>query len=173
MAKKIIIFSGKQYSGKDTLAGIMLKLMPEFKRYAMGDVIKETYGKLHGISFDEIEKNKSIYRPELIALGDWGRNQDPDYWLKKIISADGNIFVTDVRLKHEYEIFKAAGAISIRVEAPREIRATRGTLVSENDLTETDLDNINDWDFIINNDKDLNKLTIIAQKLTEEILFRH
>ena len=81
--------------------------------------------------------------------------------------------MTDVRLKHEYEIFKAAGAISIRVEAPREIRATRGTLVSENDLTETDLDSINDWDFIINNDKDLNKLTIIAQKLTEEILFRH
>ena len=169
MAKKIVIFSGKQYSGKDTLAGIMLNLMPEFKRYAMGDVIKDTYAKLHNLTYEEIEKNKSTYRPDLIALGDWGRNQDPDYWLKKIIATDENIFVTDVRLQHEYEVFKAAGAISIRVEAPRELRATRGQLVSENDLTETDLDNITDWDYTVANDKNLEHLTQIAQNLATHI----
>ena len=44
MADKIIIFSGKQYSGKDTVAKIMLNQMPEYKRSAMGDIIKLTYG---------------------------------------------------------------------------------------------------------------------------------
>ena len=45
MARRIIIFSGKQYSGKDTVAKIMLSQMLSFKRCAMGDIIKLTYAK--------------------------------------------------------------------------------------------------------------------------------
>ena len=45
MTDKIIIFSGKQYSGKDTAAKIMLENMPDFHRCAMGDIIKIEYGK--------------------------------------------------------------------------------------------------------------------------------
>ena len=78
MADKIIIFSGKQYSGKDTAAKIMLEKMSDFRRCAMGDIIKLTYGKQKGLSYDEIEKNKSIYRQDLINLGNWGRAQSPD-----------------------------------------------------------------------------------------------
>ena len=142
MADKIIIFSGKQYSGKDTVAKIMLSQMTDYKRCAMGDIIKLTYGTQKGLSYEEIEKNKPLYRQDLINLGNWGRAQDPDYWLKKIIEQDGNIMVTDVRVPHEYEVFKKAGAIAIRVEASRETRAARGTLIGETDITETGLDNI-------------------------------
>ena len=113
MANKIIIFSGKQYSGKDTVAKILLDKMPDYKRFAMGDVIKLEYGKQKGLTYEEIEKNKPIYRQDLIDLGNWGRSQDPDYWLKKIISQPGNIMVTDVRVPHEYEMFKSAGAVAI------------------------------------------------------------
>ena len=169
MANRIVIFSGKQFSGKDTLAGLMLKKMPTFRRYAMGDVIKDTFGKENGLTYEQIEANKALYRPALIELGNWGRKQDPDYWLKKIISADGDIFVTDVRMKHEYEVFKDAGAKSIRVEAPREIRASRGKLVNENDTTETDLDNITDWDYIIQNDGSMENLTQKADELVKEL----
>ena len=84
MADKIIIFSGKQYSGKDTAAKIMLKHMPDYRRCAMGDIIKLTYGKKNNLTYEEIEKNKPLYRQDLIDLGNWGRAQDPDYWLKKI-----------------------------------------------------------------------------------------
>ena len=55
MADKIIIFSGKQYSGKDTVAKIMLSQMPEYRRCAMGDIIKLTYGKQKGLTYEEIE----------------------------------------------------------------------------------------------------------------------
>ena len=172
MADKIIIFSGKQYSGKDTVAKIMLSQMPEYRRCAMGDIIKLTYGKQKGLTYEEIEKNKPLYRQDLINLGNWGRAQDPDYWLKKIIEQDGNIMVTDVRVPHEYEVFKNAGAITIRVEATTETRASRGTLVGETDITETGLDNIKNWDFVIENNSDFetlkNKVDEIIKKIKED-----
>ena len=158
MALKILLFSGKQFSGKDTAAKIMLKKMPEYRRCAMGDIIKLTYGKEKGLTYEEIEQNKSFYRQDLINLGNWGRAQDPDYWLKKIISQDGDIMVTDVRVPHEYEVFKKAGAKTIRVEADREVRAKRGELIGENDITETGLDHIKDWDYVVDNNKDYEHL---------------
>ena len=169
MVDKIIIFSGKQYSGKDTAAKIMLNKMPTFKRCAMGDIIKLTYGEKMSLTPEEIEKNKAQYRPDLIELGNWGRAQDPDYWLKKIIEQDGNIIVTDVRVPHEYEVFKNAGAITIRVEATRETRSQRGTLVGEKDITEVGLDNITDWDFVIDNNSDYEHLKKQVLKIIKKI----
>ena len=57
MADRIIIFSGKQYAGKDTAARIMLDIMPDFHRCAMGDIIKLEYGKQHNLTYEEIEAN--------------------------------------------------------------------------------------------------------------------
>lgn len=169
MADNIIIFSGKQYSGKDTAAKIMLEAMPDYKRCAMGDIIKLTYGKEKNLSYEEIEKNKPFYRQDLINLGNWGRSQDPDYWLKKIIEQNGNIIVTDVRVQHEYEVFKKAGAISIRVEASRETRAARGDLIGETDITEIGLDNITDWDFVIDNNSDYENLKSQVNEIIRKI----
>lgn len=158
MAEKVIIFSGKQYSGKDTAAKIMLELMPDFKRCAMGDIIKLTYGTEKGLTYEEIENNKAQYRADLIKLGNWGRAQDADYWLKKILEQNGNIIVTDVRVQHEYDVFKKAGAIAIRVEATRETRMSRGNLIGEDDITETGLDHVQDWNYIIDNNSDYETL---------------
>ena len=170
MADKIIIFSGKQYSGKDTAAKILLDVMKDFRRCAMGDIIKIEYGKIHNLTYEEIEANKSQYRQGLIDLGNWSRSQSPDYWLEKIISQEGKIVVTDVRIKHEYEIFKKAGAISIRVEADRAVREARGgKLVGEDDVTEVDLDNIQDWNFLLDNNKDYETLKQEVLKIVEKI----
>lgn len=169
MANRIIFFSGKQYSGKDTAAKIMLDSMPDFHRCAMGDIIKITYGQKHGLTYEQIEANKSKYRAGLIELGNWGRSQDADYWLKKILEQKGNIIVTDVRVPHEYDVFKNAGAISIRIEASREIRASRGKLVRENDITEVGLDHIKEWDYVIENNSTYENLKSQVDKIIEEI----
>lgn len=166
----IIIFSGKQYSGKDTAAKILMEAMPNFKRCAMGDIIKIEYAKQHNLTYEEIEANKADYREGLIELGNWGRQQSPDYWLKKIIAQKGDIVVTDVRIKHEYEVFKQAGAIAIRVDADRNIREARGgKLIGENDVTEIDLDNISDWDFRIENNEDYEALKQNVLKIVEKL----
>ncbi len=166
----IIIFSGKQYSGKDTAAKILMQAMPNFRRCAMGDIIKIEYAKKYNLTYDEIEANKVNYRQGLIELGNWGRSQSPDYWLEKIIAQRGDIVVTDVRIKHEYEVFKKAGAISIRVDANRDIRESRGgKLIGENDVTEIDLDDVTDWDYRLDNDKDYDSLKQNVLKIVEQI----
>ncbi|MCD7780283.1 MAG: hypothetical protein LUH05_06380 [Candidatus Gastranaerophilales bacterium] len=149
--KKIIVFSGKQFSGKDTVAKILLNKFKNFKRIGIADAIKIKYSEKTGLSLEEIEKNKSLYRQDLIDLGDWGRAENPDYWLNSIINYKGDTIVTDIRVKHELDLFRSYGAFTVRVEADTEIRSIRGKLTSENDATETALDNIRDWDFIIYN----------------------
>ena len=121
----------------------------------------------------EIEANKAQYRQGLIDLGNWGRKQSPDYWLEKIIAQEGNIVVTDVRIKHEYEVFKKAGATAIRVEATRETRLSRGNLIGETDITEVGLDNITDWDFIIDNNGNYESLEEKAFDLIEKLKIRN
>ena len=169
MTKKIIVLSGKQFSGKDTFAKFLLEFMTDFKRIGLGDAIKLEYGRQKGLTFEEIEKNKSQYRADLIALGDWGRAQDPDYWLKRIIEQKDNVIVPDLRMPHELKVFKKHNAISIRVEAPRKNRALRGELVKENDPTETLLDEIVDWDYIIQNNSSLEELREKARNLAEKL----
>lgn len=147
----------------------MMELLPSFKRCAMGDIIKLTYGKKNGLSYDEIEKNKSLYRADLIKLGNWGRAQDADYWLKKILEQDGDIMVTDVRVPHEYDVFKSAGAVSIRVEALRQTRMSRGKLVGEDDITEVGLDKVKDWDYVIENNSDYDCLKSNIIKIVSDL----
>ena len=170
MTNRLIFFSGKQYSGKDTAAKILMEELPEYRRCAMGDIINIQYGEQHHLTYEEIEKNKTVYRSGLIELGNWGRSQSPNYWLEKIIAQEGKIVITDVRIKHEYEVFKKAGAISIRVNADRDIRESRGgKLIGEDDVTEIDLDDIQDWDFVIDNNKDYETLRKNVLKIVELI----
>lgn len=173
MAEKIIVLSGKQYSGKDTAAKIILENLTDFKRIGLGDAIKIEYGEQKGLTFEEIEKNKHLYRQDLINLGNQRRSEDSDYWIKKVIQMPGNIVVPDVRVKRELEYFKEANAFTIRVEASRETRSARGQLVGETDITEVDLDDINDWDAIITNNstyEDLQAQSIELVNLIKEKL---
>lgn len=169
MAEQIIILSGKQYSGKDTLAKILLENLTNFKRIGLGDAIKIEYGEQKGLSFEEIEQNKAQYRQDLINLGNKRRSEDKDYWIKKVIKMPGNIIVPDVRVKRELEFFKEANAFTIRVEASRETRSQRGQLVGETDVTEVDLDDIKDWDYVIENNSTYENLQAKSIELAKEI----
>ena len=169
MADKIIILSGKQYSGKDTVAKILLQNLTNFKRIGLGDAIKLEYSEKTGIPNEEIEKNKHLYRQDLINLGNQRRSEDKDYWIKKVIQMPGNIIVPDVRVKRELEFFKEADAYKIRVDASRETRSERGQLVGETDVTEVDLDDVKEWDYVISNNSTYENLQAESIKLAKEI----
>lgn len=154
---KIIVISGKQYSGKDTFAKILLEKLDGYKRVGIGDAIKIQYGLNKGLSFDEIELNKHLYRADLIELGNYGRSLDNDYWLKNLAGMD-KIIVPDVRVEHELNFFKSRGAFLLRVESNLQNRSMRGILINADDDTETALDNYNGWNYIIENNSDLNSL---------------
>lgn len=155
---QLIAISGKQYAGKDLLTSLLLKHLPDFQKVPLAGAIKQAYAKQHQISLEVLEANKAMHRPGLIALGNWGREQDPDYWLKQVLIQPGKKIISDLRLKREYDLLKAEGAYLIRLEASREVRAERGTIVSEADPTETDLDSITEWDAVLENNADIAQL---------------
>ena len=167
--KKIIVISGKQYSGKDTLAKILLEKMPNFKRIGIGDAIKIEYGKRNNLTFEEIESEKHLYRSDLIDLGNWGRAQDPDFWLKNLAGMD-KIIVPDVRVEHELDFFKKMGAFLVRVESSIENRAKRGILTNANDSTETALDNYINWNMVIENNSDYQTLVDKSNEVIKSFL---
>ena len=169
MTKKIIVFSGKQFSGKDTVAKIILERFPSFKRIGIADAIKMRYSEKTGLSLVEIETNKSIYRQDLINLGDWGRAQSPDYWLNSIIAYEGDTVVTDIRMKHELDKFRSNVDFTVRVESSEEAISKRGVLSSKNDTTETQLDSVEDWDYVIHNEGSYEELALEVDKLVDAI----
>ena len=159
--KKLIVISGKQYSGKDTVAKLLLGELKSFKRIGIGDAIKIMYGKQNGLTYDEIEADKATHRTGLIELGDWGRRQDPDFWLNVILDMKEDTIVPDLRLEHELDVF--------RVEASLEARKTRGVITNENDLTEIALDNYGAWNYKIDNSFDYPALQENIKPLVEDI----
>ncbi len=167
--RKIIVISGKQFSGKDSVAALITKFLPDFKQVALADAIKAEFGKTKKLRISEIERNKPLYRAELIALGNKRRAEDTDYWIKKVVAEEGNIMVSDIRLKYELDTFKKYGAITIRVNSDREQRAKRGLLTNETDLTETELDSVKNWDYVIENNEDLASLKEKVRKIVQEI----
>ena len=169
MTKKIIVFSGKQYSGKDTVAKLLLEAMPNFKRIGLGDAIKIEYGKTIGKTFEEIESEKHLYRADLIKFANEKRAIDQDYWIKKLVEYPDDVIVPDMRVQREYDFFKSQGAYMIRVEASVEARSKRGTLVKADDSTETALDNIKDWDYVIKNESDYGTLKENTKELINDI----
>lgn len=169
MSKKIIVISGKQLSGKDTTANTLLECLPDFKRAALADAIKMELAEQKGLTFNEIDRNKFMYRSELITLGNKRRAEDQDYWIKKVFEFEGNLLVSDMRMKHEYETFQTLGATTIRVESSRDERASRGVITEENDSTETQLDDIKDWDYVIENDCDYESYIQKVKQLAETL----
>ena len=165
---KIIIISGKQYSGKDTLAKILLEELSDFKRIGIGDAIKIEYGKMKNLTFEEIEKNKHLYRNDLINLGNWGREQSPVYWLNKLAGMN-NIIIPDIRVLDELNYFKSRNAYTIRVNSSYENRSKRGVIVNGNDNTETALDDYKEWDYVIENNSDYDTFKNEAKKLLNKI----
>lgn len=170
MDKLIIILSGKQFSGKDTVAKILLDKLPSFRRIGLADAIKIKYSERTGLSVEEIETNKSTYRPDLIALGNEGRAINPDYWINTILEQKDNVIVPDVRMPHEVDMFKKNNAFCIRVEASAKARSERGKLTKEDDYTEIALDNYNDWDYVIQNEGDYNQLLQNSENLVSAVL---
>ncbi len=169
MADEIIIISGKQFCGKDTIAKLIMEKKRNFRRIGLADAIKKIYSQESGISIEEIEKNKSEYRADLIALGNKGREADEDKWIKVILAERGSIIVPDVRMRHEIEKFKEQEAYCIRVEADATQRGKRGKLSREDDYTETALDDYKGWDYIIENGGTKEELQGKVDKLIEAI----
>ena len=144
----LIGLSGKIGCGKTFLANYFLEVhgqMPvsirtTYFRLGFADILKEEAGNAYGYpnnwNYTEHGKAEIINHPDLPRPNmtirevlqwhgtDYRREQDPDYWVKKMKSTiyqrtcgrPINIIIDDVRFVNEAEMIKKGGGILIRID---------------------------------------------------------
>ena len=179
----IIGLHGKIGSGKDTFFSLMNSFIPDLKRTAFADKLKEVVAILTNIDVKLLhtQDGKNILNPLFnmtygVMLQQIGtnhlRNFDDNIWIKSTYSNmldNTNYVITDLRFKNEARYIKDNGGFLFKIEGdPVKIRANSNRDL--NHQSEIDLDDWTEWDEIIQNDSDLDSLKIKAELISFKYL---
>lgn len=172
MGRVVIAISGKQRSGKDTLAKILNDVLTNYTVVPLAKTLKEQYAEEHNTTVAYVEDRKNKMPNMRRALIDYGakyREKDVHHWVKAALKHDGNIIIPDLRFVDEVDYIcdNVDRVVLVRVEATRELRATRGVLSNESDASETDLDAFDGWDIVVENNGDLERLQQAADIIVD------
>lgn len=178
---KIIGISGKAGSGKDTAAGFIMAVHPMARKTAFADDLKLQAIRLwaedtgRGWPFSEfidlmtphqllVQANNlklgvPAFRTFLQELGQRKRQDEGlDYWINRAFAThverhgDRPMLVTDVRYQNEAEAIRKRRGLLLRIERPR---FDNGLSVEQRaHPSETDLDEYEDFNAIIENNGD-------------------
>lgn len=170
----VIMICGKARSGKDTLADFFIKHLENNKpcKVQIGQYIKYYAMKYFGWDGEEETKPRDL----LIHLGtDIIRNKiDSNFHIDRLIQDlevlsyfYDTFIVSDVRFPVEIEKVKAKydNVITIKIERQSEELNEN----QKNNITETALDNFNDYDYEINNNGTLEELDSKALDILKEV----
>ena len=155
---RIFLIAGKAGSGKNEIAN-------KIKEYLPNTIITgiSKYIKLFALEYTNWD-GRDIDKPRtfLQNMGDKIRHIDENFFINrlkediKVYELDyENVIISDIRLKHEIEEFKKTNyeVITIKVIS----NTSKRNLSKEQQLhiTETELDNYNKFDYIIENNNEL------------------
>ena len=155
-----IALSGKMRAGKDFISDLIRLKYEMFERRAFADALKEDVEKIFGVTKENHPNGREI----LQLYGKVGRLAHPLFWVNKIIHDKNDfIIVTDLRFRNEADALKEAGFKLVRVHSSQESRTLRGELNHENDISETDLDDYEGFDYHLENDLDISISNIFEQ----------
>ena len=151
----IIGISGKMQSGKDTVADYLVKKY-KFKRVAFADKLKEIAKDLFFWNGDKDNYGRKLLQD----IGMKMREVKTDVWVNYILRTLNNednrekdYIITDVRFMNEYELVKLGGNYMWRIN--RDIKREGDV---NNHQSEIDLDNVTDFDAVIDNNGTLAEL---------------
>lgn len=200
----LIGISGKKGVGKDLLASyfnknygfVNIPFAFELKEAVRRDfdfTTEHTDGKLkesptqfisEKVHFLDIDEIKTVYwtpREIMIAYGQFFRQFDPLWWVKKAFNKidrvcslynDSNelrFTISDVRFKNEADYIKSKGGLLIRLERKPELNIYKEQSL---DISETDLDNYEHFDFKLDADNNITPLDLsrFANGIMDNIL---
>lgn len=182
MIKTVILIGDGMRSGKDELCGLLLNQLPNFKRAALADKVKEMSAFILGVSIDVFNnlETKAEYRKWAIFCGQMGRLFEENYWINQItpIVKTNNTILTDVRFENEMKSFAEMSdenhkIYKVKIKASDETRIARGAQPEYfNDPTETSLNYLtdDDFDFVVDNNSSYANLEKQAIELAKEIV---
>lgn len=163
----VVLISGYATSGKDTFGTMLVKYLPNSKILHFADPIKECAKIYFNWNGAKDEKGRKL----LQQIGKIGREYDTDIWVKKLINrineSNDNIeflIIPDWRFKNEFEFitrqFGRRNVVTIRIK--REVPII-------NDISERDLDDFTQYDFVVENNSSLDNLEQQAQLIALQI----
>ena len=166
----IIGLSGKQGTGKSTIAKAIQDTYKDVKIFKIAGIIYELQDYIYNRVGLTLQGEKD--RPLLIALGMWGRDKDSDLWTNVAIrealeySKQGGIaLIDDIRFPNEALRVKENGLL-IRIEGLQ--RGPNITEEMKTNITECALDDFK-FEHIISNG---NRIEIMTEQLNSIITRR-
>lgn len=161
---KIFILSGKAQSGKDTVSKIIENYYNNKKciQIAFAYYIKDYVKRISDWDGSEDTKPRELLQQFGIELV---KNKiDNKLFINRVIE-DIEVFsyfydiiiVDDARLPDEVDILKKKYPNSVSIRIIRNNYDNGLTQIQKNHITETGLDNYNDFDYIVNNDENINQ----------------
>ncbi|MBQ7140992.1 MAG: hypothetical protein IJO32_05760 [Bacilli bacterium] len=171
---KIYLISGKARSGKNLVSNIIFNEYQnkKCKKLSFAYYLKQYVKDISSWDGSDDTKPRDLLQKVGIDLL---KNKINNNFLINRICEDIEVYsyfydiiiITDVRLLDEIETIKNKykNVISIRVNRNNDNNLT---FEQQNHITETDLDNYDKFDYIIENTEDYNKLIIDTKKILEE-----
>jgi len=167
--KIVLLFSGKRKSGKDFLTDhLQDKLKSESVILRLSGPLKECYAKDHGLDFEKMlsaSDYKEKYRLDMIKWSEEIRNRDYTYFCRASVDKyDAWKFpvwiVSDCRRTTDIRYFREQfgdRVKTVRIVASVCARSQRGWVFTpsvDDAESECGLDNVSDWDVVVENDGD-------------------
>ena len=172
---KIIILSGKARSGKDEVADIICNLYKDkkVKKLSYAYYLKQYVKNISNWNGNEEDKPRDL----LQSIGiDLIKNKIDNKLLIRRVIEDIEVYsyfydiivITDARLIDEVEDIKNkySNAKSIRINRNIDNNLTYS---QKEHVTETNLDNYNNFDYVIDNNNDYNNLEKEVNKILEDV----
>lgn len=167
----VLLFSGKRKSGKDFVTeALQSRLGADVCAVLrLSGPLKEQYAQEHGLNFQRLldaSAYKEAYRRDMILWGEAQRQADPGFFCRKVVEGvcQPVWLVSDTRRLSDIQWFlEAYGAVTqtVRVVASEQSRQQRGWVFTpgvDDGESECGLDNFGDFDWVIENDGDEQRL---------------
>lgn len=175
---KVILIAGKARAGKDTTA-LLFKEVLEKKgkkviNLAYGSYIKE-YAK-HISDWDGRDETKPRSLLQRLGTDIIRENIDPNFFVKRLCN-DIKVYsyffdvitVSDVRFPNEIEGPSSMFSDVVKIKIIRDNFVNNLTEIEKKHITETALDNYDDYNFVIYNDGTISDLREKVEKIVEEL----
>ncbi|XP_055632404.1 phosphomevalonate kinase [Toxorhynchites rutilus septentrionalis] len=172
----ILLISGKRKCGKDFLTEKLLQRLATDRAQIVriSEPIKRSWAAKLGLDLKQLLGDgpyKERYRKDMIEWSDRKRAEDYGFFCRQACAGlDKEIcIVSDIRRKTDIRYFRESfegRTKAIRIVASDETRRARGWHFQEgvDDVqSECDLDNVTDWDLLINNENDADVDSILEQ----------
>ena len=138
MTPRIIGVTGFKRSGKDTFARVLSE-RAGYVRVAFADALKEEVAAFLGISLEELERDKELWRPVLQHRGVSMRQKNPNHWIDRVAYRittliPARVVITDVRFLNEAAWVRSRGGMIVRVVRNGVLAADQTWHVSEREV---------------------------------------